>query len=750
MVKAIVVLDPVRRIRDTRPCSTPEPDEFTRTITLTPESPVVVIGRTSKSTGKKRVAEENNCFITSPVLSRQHAKLEFLHQSEPPKVIMKDTGSMHGTLVNGTKVQSDKESVLEQGQTFVFGTEVHTTRDDDVHYPPQFRVASLDIIRESREHHAKPRNGYGLDNADLFEDEYDDETNDLNDMLDEQCDFRDNIPLAGQDDLHITESFERHPRPPVRPTELQVMISGTLRRIKKAEQDSTDSEKDSVSPRAHLSIKNLVNYQSPEKSQPSEERVVVDLSNDDEPPKKTADNDIEEIEKPAIFDSTPTVPQYIEVVDDSEGESGPGGDDGNDESRMSVFSEDEEGFSDLESDSGSYASDNDIITTDIEMSDSEEAEKREAREDEHESHQEKEKEFAKVLDPALEDTKSDDATPKPFTNCNLPLPTPPHVPGIHSIDPQLEGYRPDMVPLLHMPTTKPPPIPTGTHFQPKKAFWEARAHNQASVEMNNFLQTFQSTMAPAISAPWHTAWYADEQPSPMPAAAESSKEQEHHLEDDSFGSMDEGFDDDEEEEEEDDGLFTEKPAGKEPVYTKAPIEAVMNRELSQPLPVPMPIDSILVAPASPPMSEEDSDEPEPVKADEPVAASDNTERLDDMKEARASTPVYKLATPASPPPSLKRKREASVDWDLVPQSMRADRRAAMEALRASTAEPMVVDNLAKMAAAEAEAEDNEQQPERPAKRPCLARRVAGTMTTLAVGAVFGGIAMFATLVASAE
>jgi pSer/pThr/pTyr-binding forkhead associated (FHA) protein len=66
---------------------------------------------------------------------------------------MKDTGSMHGTLVNGTKVQSDKESVLEQGQTFVFGTEVHTTRDDDVHYPPQFRVASLDIIRYVHQHH---------------------------------------------------------------------------------------------------------------------------------------------------------------------------------------------------------------------------------------------------------------------------------------------------------------------------------------------------------------------------------------------------------------------------------------------------------------------------------------------------------------------------------------------------------------------------------------------------------------------
>lgn len=60
---------------------------------------------------------------------------------------MKDTDSMHGTFVNGTKLQSGKERVVEQGQNFVFGTEVHTTRDHDIHYPPRFHVAALDIIK---------------------------------------------------------------------------------------------------------------------------------------------------------------------------------------------------------------------------------------------------------------------------------------------------------------------------------------------------------------------------------------------------------------------------------------------------------------------------------------------------------------------------------------------------------------------------------------------------------------------------
>lgn len=109
-------------LRSTRPSSTQ-----TRNIILRPEVPVNV-GRSSRSEAKNLSATAYNALFDCPVISRRHAELELKVNNwteEKHQVYIKDTGSMHGTSVNGQKLQSLKPFQLQVGDIVRLGESVN-------------------------------------------------------------------------------------------------------------------------------------------------------------------------------------------------------------------------------------------------------------------------------------------------------------------------------------------------------------------------------------------------------------------------------------------------------------------------------------------------------------------------------------------------------------------------------------------------------------------------------------------------
>ena len=117
-------------------------DEFPeRKILLTPNSKIS-IGRASKNAYKNLRSSPSNAFIDSPVVSRDHAIISansscgvrdptphILHPTnlfrQIPTVYIKDSGSMHGTLVNKARLEKNKDHQLKNGDILQFGTDVH-------------------------------------------------------------------------------------------------------------------------------------------------------------------------------------------------------------------------------------------------------------------------------------------------------------------------------------------------------------------------------------------------------------------------------------------------------------------------------------------------------------------------------------------------------------------------------------------------------------------------------------------------
>ncbi|KAH0615325.1 uncharacterized protein H6S33_000961 [Morchella sextelata] len=116
--------------------------DFSRTIILTPETPIQPIGRSSRNTSKGLVADRNNGFFESAVMSRSHAEVRLILEPER-KIIIKDTKSMHGTFVNGLQLVEEETAELRQGTEVTFGCEV--TRGEEVFPPKTFRC---DIVWE--------------------------------------------------------------------------------------------------------------------------------------------------------------------------------------------------------------------------------------------------------------------------------------------------------------------------------------------------------------------------------------------------------------------------------------------------------------------------------------------------------------------------------------------------------------------------------------------------------------------------
>lgn len=101
-----------------------------RRITLLPDTPVSV-GRSSRSEAKNLSANGDNALFDCPVISRKHAEIELKINrwaSETERITITDTKSMHGTSVNGDKLQCHKPFQLQPGDTIRLGD--HISRAD--------------------------------------------------------------------------------------------------------------------------------------------------------------------------------------------------------------------------------------------------------------------------------------------------------------------------------------------------------------------------------------------------------------------------------------------------------------------------------------------------------------------------------------------------------------------------------------------------------------------------------------------
>ena len=118
------------------------PDEFTRYIELSSTTSKVTIGRASKSETKGLLADRDNAWFDSPIMSRQHAILSMsvlpkvsahCWESRPlschsdileKRIMLQDCGSTHGTYVSGHRMQPNEPHALKDWDIITFGAKV--------------------------------------------------------------------------------------------------------------------------------------------------------------------------------------------------------------------------------------------------------------------------------------------------------------------------------------------------------------------------------------------------------------------------------------------------------------------------------------------------------------------------------------------------------------------------------------------------------------------------------------------------
>ena len=193
-----------------------------RRLTLDPGSKIP-IGRASKNTAKPELMmAPGNAFIDSPVVSREHAVLSADPSAASPSIHITDNGSMHGTTVNGNKLEPNRLTKLSNGDLLQFGADV--SRNDSTFctrpsssnkadkYTPGFFTARK-YVYESSLPNAFP-NGFSVPEGETSEEE-DLDVDDVNDLMMAQAprygsqtnpvnldDFEDAEPVAGR---HIIE-----------------------------------------------------------------------------------------------------------------------------------------------------------------------------------------------------------------------------------------------------------------------------------------------------------------------------------------------------------------------------------------------------------------------------------------------------------------------------------------------------------------------------------------------------------------
>ncbi|RAL14277.1 FHA domain protein [Aspergillus homomorphus CBS 101889] len=119
--EAVVNLRPLTSI-DGIPC---------RSLKFTPNTADACIGRASKRESKNLLPAQDNGLFDSRVMSRNHAQL--IVRLDKKLAYLRDGGSMHGTYVNGKKLPSEEDYLLNQGDVITFGTEVIRGKDT---FPP--------------------------------------------------------------------------------------------------------------------------------------------------------------------------------------------------------------------------------------------------------------------------------------------------------------------------------------------------------------------------------------------------------------------------------------------------------------------------------------------------------------------------------------------------------------------------------------------------------------------------------------
>ncbi|KAL2073246.1 hypothetical protein VTL71DRAFT_10570 [Oculimacula yallundae] len=165
-----------------------------RVLTLNSKENAIPVGRASKSVTKGILGAANNAWFDSPVMSRNHATIEY--NSEDMAVTIKDIGSMHGTYLNGIALASDTPAVLTSNDVVVFGAEVR--RGTEV-----FPACSFQVTYKSTPHksQATSANTYTFpESSDIEEDgedSYDGYNEDDMDMGD-----RENL-CSSEDDVSI-------------------------------------------------------------------------------------------------------------------------------------------------------------------------------------------------------------------------------------------------------------------------------------------------------------------------------------------------------------------------------------------------------------------------------------------------------------------------------------------------------------------------------------------------------------------
>ncbi|KAL7820349.1 hypothetical protein V8C44DRAFT_79538 [Trichoderma aethiopicum] len=106
-----------------------------RRLLLDSSKPAASIGRMSSRNGDY-TAKENNGWMESAVMSRNHATLLFDPQAQ--RVFVRDVGSLHGTYYNETRLQKHQSQALKDGDVLQFGIPI--ARGSDTCPPCKMRV----------------------------------------------------------------------------------------------------------------------------------------------------------------------------------------------------------------------------------------------------------------------------------------------------------------------------------------------------------------------------------------------------------------------------------------------------------------------------------------------------------------------------------------------------------------------------------------------------------------------------------
>lgn len=108
-----------------------------RLLTLTKDNPAISIGRSSK----RRLELEpsaDNAFFDCPVMSREHAELHL--DAEKRAVTIKDTGSLHGTLLNKLALRPTETRVVKTGDIISFGLAIDRGADKFTPHEVEARI----------------------------------------------------------------------------------------------------------------------------------------------------------------------------------------------------------------------------------------------------------------------------------------------------------------------------------------------------------------------------------------------------------------------------------------------------------------------------------------------------------------------------------------------------------------------------------------------------------------------------------